>query len=523
MPVALTVALTGATLTTVEYQTGRASLQDQLAKRGAQLAGDLALSARLGILSDDQPSLRELAHAATREPDVLYVIFASAEGKTLARAGRAPTGISVPRSIGPRSRPTLSLRTEGPHRSCDALAPVVVERAGSRTTTEDDLFRLDGGTGTARAEPVEIAGFAQVGLSFRETDRRMQSALVQSIAIGTLWGILGIAAVAVVAGMVTRRLRRVMHVSHRMAEGQLDVRVPAARTGDELNDLALHFNRMADALAQRDEIFRANEELRAQNESIQRASALKSAFLATMSHELRTPLSAIVGFTRLVLRKSAEELAPKQLENLRKVEVSALGLLDLINGMLDLSKIEAGHMALAGEQVDLGQIATGVVDELAPLVQAKPVLLRAIVAPGQPTTWTDSTRVRQILTNLVSNAIKFTARGEVTVTVLYEPGAERHVLSVHDTGIGIPEGERERIFEPFHQIDGSATRSFGGTGLGLAIVRDLSILLGGTVDVESTVGGGSTFTVRLPHRAAPLAAPSGQDSAPDQGRSADVA
>ncbi|MBI2896447.1 MAG: HAMP domain-containing protein [Deltaproteobacteria bacterium] len=504
--IALAVALTGLALTWLNYRASRASLKDQLAKRGAQLARDLALSARLGLLSGDRQALEELAHSAIEEPDLLYVAFVGEDGVARGRAGRVPARLATTRNLSAGGRPRLRLRPAGRgQRAYDIVAPVSVERTSAQGT-EDALFQLDSAPGAAPSVSREVVGLVQIGLSFEETDRRIHEELVEGIVAALFAVLVGLLAATVLAGMLTRGLRAVIVVSQRMAEGQLAERVPSRPRGDELNDLAIHFNRMADALAQRDEIFRANEELRAQNVAIQRSSAMKSAFLATMSHELRTPMHAILGFTRIVLRKSGDGLPEKQRANLEKVVISAESLLELINDILDLSKIEAGQMTLAAEDVDLGGVVHSVAEALQPLAQAKSLLLRAAVAPDLPITVADSTRLRQILTNLVGNAVKFTSTGEVVVAARFEGPRDRFVLEVRDTGVGIPEDQRQRVFDRFHQVDASATRSFGGTGLGLAIVRDLVELLGGTIHIESTVGAGSTFTVHLPRRS-PAAVP----------------
>ena len=238
--------------------------------------------------------------------------------------------------------------------------------------------------------------------------------------------------------------------------------------------------------------------LAAQKDEVDRANTMKSAFLATMSHELRTPLNAIIGFTRLVLRKGQDQLAERQLDNLRKVERAGLDLLNLINDILDLSKVEAGRMELLPETIDLVQLVEAVVGQLKPLADRRSVRLVINASAPPPPIWTDQKRLRQVLTNLISNGIKFTPEGLVTVELRHGGGDLPIDLIVEDTGIGIGPSELKRIFEPFHQADSSMTRTVGGTGLGLAIVRQIVDLLGGSITAESTVGVGSRFTVSLP-------------------------
>ncbi len=251
---------------------------------------------------------------------------------------------------------------------------------------------------------------------------------------------------------------------------------------------------------------RRYRELRMRNAEVERANQTKTAFLATMSHELRTPLNAIIGFTRLVIRKSATLLPDRQIDNLRKVEVSAVALLAIINDLLDLSKVEAGRMTTSMRDVDLNAVVEQVIAELGGLAAARSLGLVADLDRELPKVSTDEQRVRQILINLTSNAIKFTRRGTVRVrSIRHSP--EAVLLRVEDTGIGIPAEEMARIFEP--SASGRLeviTREVGGTGLGLSIVRQMAALLGGTVRVESEVGVGSSFTVELPVTALPESA-----------------
>jgi PAS domain S-box-containing protein len=226
------------------------------------------------------------------------------------------------------------------------------------------------------------------------------------------------------------------------------------------------------------------------------ANQAKSTFLANMSHELRTPLNAIMGFTRLVKRRSRDLLPEKQLDNLDKVLTSADHLLELINAILDLSKIEAGRIEVLPTTFNLEAVVDVCLQTVRPLVNAEQIQLVKEVEPDLPPLLTDQDKVRQILINLLSNAVKFTEEGTISVHALRR--GDMLSLKVADTGIGIPDEALERIFEPFQQVDSGTTRRYGGTGLGLSISRHLAQLLGGDLTVESTVGVGSTFTVTIP-------------------------
>jgi signal transduction histidine kinase len=232
------------------------------------------------------------------------------------------------------------------------------------------------------------------------------------------------------------------------------------------------------------------------NHTLERVSRYKSAFLANMSHELRTPLNAIIGFSRLVMRRSQGVLPARQYENLAKILLSAEHLLMLINGILDLAKIEAGRLEIHVAEVDAAALVEGCLRTVEPLIKRGQVRLKKQCAPDLPLLVTDEERLRQILMNLLSNAIKFTLEGAVTVSI--QGQAKEMAISVADTGIGIPEHALGVIFEEFRQADSSTTRQYGGTGLGLAISRHLARLLGGDITVQSAVGVGSTFTITLP-------------------------
>jgi PAS domain S-box-containing protein len=226
------------------------------------------------------------------------------------------------------------------------------------------------------------------------------------------------------------------------------------------------------------------------------ANLAKSAFLANMSHELRTPLNAILGFTRIVKRKSEGTLPDKQIDNLDKVLVSAEHLLSLINTVLDISKIEAGRMDIHASHFELKPLLDLVLVTIQPLVRQGSVSLVSDVPAGLPALHTDMEKIKQVLINMLSNAAKFTHRGEIALRVRHE--AEGIEIDVTDTGIGIPHDKLDTIFEEFQQADTSTTREYGGTGLGLAISRSLARLLGGDLTVSSELGKGSTFTFSFP-------------------------
>ena len=250
------------------------------------------------------------------------------------------------------------------------------------------------------------------------------------------------------------------------------------------------------------ELEQRNRQLQWHSDELERANRLKSEFLAAMSHELRTPINAVLGYTSLLRDSIYGPLADRQVEVLGRMNGAGQHLLELVNGVLDLAKIEAGKMQVGTEPTNVAALLREVSLTVEPMFAAKGLDLRLQIAPDLPLLETDATKLRQILLNLLSNACKFTHHGRIDVSAA--PAAGHGIeIAVADTGIGIAEGQLEAIFENFHQVDQSSTREYGGTGLGLSITRKLLELLGGTVRVRSSLGKGSAFTLWLPLRPLP--------------------
>lgn len=323
-------------------------------------------------------------------------------------------------------------------------------------------------------------------------------------------------------------IEKLVYATNEIAQGNLDAHAEVARM-DEIGVLAMSFNRMARSLKDKNaalekttlelttslelrkeiqkKLAETNKGLATANAQLMEADRMKSDFLASMSHELRTPLNAIINFTDQIIEdwemlQSDKEWSKEANEMLRRVYKSSKHLLSLINDLLDLAKIESGHMTLDLAQASLRDIVLESVASVSSLAKAKNLELKSTIPASLPLFVLDERRIYQVLINLISNSIKFTEKGHVDVRVetdgRYPDGA---LVKVVDTGIGIPENYLTIIFDRFRQVDGGDSRKHAGTGLGLNLVKELTELHGGWVKVESEVGRGSTFILYLPFNA----------------------
>ena len=337
------------------------------------------------------------------------------------------------------------------------------------------------------------------------------------IGLGILW---------IRAAVKTRRIfhpiRRLGGVAARFQRGDFDTPIPEELTqrGDEIADLALALRGMAEKIRtsrekelaewnlsleetvrhRTSELAKAVEDAQTARREAEDANHAKSAFLANMSHELRTPLNAIIGYSEILAEDATESGDTSALKDLEKIQTAGRHLLDLINDVLDLSKIEAEKMTIDLETIDLDQFLRDIRHTVLPLSEKQSNRFE-IALEGPPGHMLgDSTKIRQILFNLLSNAFKFTTAGEISLRVsrFAGPHGDWVRFEVRDTGIGMDAAQLERIFEAFTQADTSTTRKYGGTGLGLAITKRFSMMLGGGIRVVSEPGIGSTFTVELP-------------------------
>jgi len=239
------------------------------------------------------------------------------------------------------------------------------------------------------------------------------------------------------------------------------------------------------------------EQLKRTNEQLVEANSLKSQFLAQFSHELRTPLNAIIGFSKVMLKTSGGALSKDQEEDLAAIHSNGLHLLGLINDVLDFSKIESGTMELEKASLAIDELVEECVRTTLPLIRGRNLTIHKEIEPALPPVRADQTKIRQVLLNLLSNAVKFTREGSVTVRA--NAKADRLVVSVQDTGVGIREEDQPKLFRAFQQLNGGKIHlPLGGTGLGLMISKSFVELHGGEIWLESREGHGSTFSFTLP-------------------------
>jgi len=357
--------------------------------------------------------------------------------------------------------------------------------------------------------PFELACAVEIKLPMAQTNRDIHKNRAMLITYALVTALLAMfASYVIVRYVIVKPVKHLRDVSDAIAAGKLTIR-SQIQTGDEFEELSHAFNRMLHNLvAMQQELRDVNhdldkkvDELAQANLALFEMNRLKSDFLATMSHELRTPLNSIIGFSEVLA--TSDTINDRQRRYATNIQSSGKMLLGMINDILDLAKIESGKMEVRTEDFSIRDICEALANLARPIAERKNIDLDCRLAEAIPLLRQDPGKIRQIVYNLLSNAIKFTPEGgKVTLDARTE--GRSVVISVEDTGIGIAEEDRDKIFEKFRQAgqpgqsDSVLTREHQGTGLGLSIVRELAKLLGGDVALESRLGQGSMFTVRLP-------------------------
>ncbi|WP_437883225.1 response regulator [Pseudomonas sp. LRF_L74] len=473
-----------------------ADLKDQLQRRGELVVQQLAPLAAPSLARNDAKRLERMAKETLNQDDVRAVGFLSNDRQPLAQAG--------PKMLTPAP---LSDGSPLMHNSSEDATRFLLPVYERHRVLAGEEYDTDGD---------RLIGWIELELSHHRTLLQGYRSMLTSL----LLIITGLAVTALLALRMSRSinepLRRITQGVAQLKDGNLHTRLPALGNS-ELDELASGINRMAESLqSAQDElqhsIDQATEDVRQNLETIEiqnieldfarkealEASRIKSEFLANMSHEIRTPLNGILGFTNL-LQKS--ELNPRQLDYLGTIEKSAENLLVIINEVLDFSKIEAGKLILENLPFNLRDLIQDTLTILAPAAHEKQLELVSLIYRDTPlSVQGDPLRLKQVLTNLVSNAIKFTREGGITVRAMLEEESDDRAqlrISVQDTGVGLSDDDMRALFQAFSQADNSLSRQAGGTGLGLVISKRLIEQMGGEIGVDSSPGTGSEFWISL--------------------------
>ncbi len=509
------IVVAAAVLVFFVFQGQKTKIREGAMHEGRERATMLGMISEFGIYTEDHDVLLHNIKRLAEDPEVVYVAIQDKKGRQLAQY--ADNKFKLPPSLLKKeNKPAEAQVTEFTDKKYgwDLIyihSPVFTRPVESTAS----YFTL---APKRNAPQAEIIGYIDLVMSLERSLQALNHSLWSIILFTVIITMLCCLPVVLLTRRMTAPLQKLAGIAKAVSEGELEHKVEIVGN-DEITDLSYAFNHMVDRLKEyrttekiyqqtlEDKVAQRTAELQKllkQSKKLtaeaQAASMAKSQFLANMSHEIRTPMNGVMGMTELLL---GTKLTAKQRKFAETINESAGSLLEIINDILDLSKIEAGKLKLETINFDLRDLVEGTLDIMTERVHRRGLELNAALPVDlQVTTQGDPVRLRQILINLLGNAVKFTEKGEITLRLSILEKQEKWILlkfEVSDTGIGISPEIQKRIFDSFSQADSSTTRQYGGTGLGLAIAKQLAEAMGGEIGLTSEQGKGSTFwfTTRL--------------------------
>ena len=467
-------------------------IQDSLTHRGQSIARHLAAASAYSVTTNNIEQLKPIAQSILEDPEVQSIIITNDEGEVLFRSYAATID------------PDMQLKPQVMHKD-NLIFMKPIYKSASQAAKDSNTKSV-------------TVGWSIVELSKHETRALQYLSIKEGALFILLLLVLSFLLIYRISKTITSPIVKITAAANQIEQGNFDVQLDTGASSELIN-LEKSIKNMATSLKKSREelqkevdqattnlinsiqiVEKKNKQLMAARQQADLASRVKSEFLANMSHEIRTPMNGILGFIKL-LRKTNP--SPKQLEHIETIEKSANNLLEIINDVLDISKIESGKIRLQNESYNLRDCIEEVLSLLAPAAYEKQLNLVSMIYSDVPVRlFGDAAKVRQVLTNLVSNAIKFTEHGNVVVRVMLDNEYESKTkikISVSDTGIGIAPKDQNRLFNTFEQVDSSSTRKVGGTGLGLAISKSLAELMQGEIGLQSELNKGSTFWFTFLH------------------------
>lgn len=477
-------------------------LDNLLQERGLAIAKQAAPTSEFGVVSGNTLILQNIANNLLEERDLRAVRILDKDGQLLVHAG--PKMVNSP--IGNTQLKDQHLQLMQTANSIRIKAPIFSQNINFSSTKINQQPEL-----TLTAD--SLLGWVEIELSLANTQISKYQHLATSIGTVFITLVLCLILAIRMSRSISNPIQIMVDSVDKISDGKIDTRVHI-NSGDEFQTLASGINAMAIAIQRtkaehQQNIEQATHDIRETLETIEvqnieldmarkealEGSRIKSEFLTNISHEIRTPLNGILGFTRILLKDKSD---PRKTEHLTTIEKSANGLLTIINDILDLSKIDAGKLVLENIDFNVREALEEVLTINAPEAHKKSLELVSLIYSDVPSFLTgDPLRIKQVLTNLISNAIKFTPQGNITIRVLIldeDVNQATVKFEITDTGIGLNEEQKKKLFHAFSQADSSTSRQFGGTGLGLVISQHLVKAMQGDIDVESAEGEGATFS-----------------------------